>query len=106
VKPSFGENLQAFMKANGVNGAELARRLGVKGSTVTRWRNGRVPGAAELLAIAKVLGVEPVVLLGSDYVEPLPAEPPPPRGRPSARSGPPPPDSDVAVTRARRRTGS
>lgn len=36
--------LLAELQAAGVNNAEVARRLGVTGSTVQRWKDGSEPG--------------------------------------------------------------
>ena len=63
--------------------ADVARRIGVSPSTLTRWTTeGREVSGQHILALAKVLGVDPWVLMGSSYTEPAPAVAPPKRGRP------------------------
>lgn len=95
-----------MLKMHGLINADLARCLGVDPGQVTRWTQGRIPRGDELAAIAKVLKTTPETLLGSDFKEPLPPEPPPRRG-PRPRSDRPV-ASEVAVSRAppRRRTGT
>jgi transcriptional regulator with XRE-family HTH domain len=79
----FGQNLLAMMEANGLNKADVARRIGVSPSTMTRWTSeGREVSGQHLLALAAVLGVEPRVLLGSSFVEPTAPVASPKRGRP------------------------
>lgn len=81
-RPTFAENLQAFLVANRMSPAELARRLGVTGGAVSRWQSkGHLPNAQDFMAIAKVLGVDPWVLIGSSFTEPLPPSDVPPPGR-------------------------
>ena len=54
-----------------MKGVDLARASGVSTTTISRYRNGeRAPGGAELVAIAKALGVSPEELLGSDAIVP------------------------------------
>ncbi len=73
------------MKLHGINGAELARRLGASPAAVSRWLSGeRTPDGQALLAMARVLSTDPWTLLGSSFTEPLPPAPPARRGRPPA----------------------
>lgn len=49
----------AQLKRRGVSRAELARRAGLTAQAVTNYLNGhRQPGAAELEAMARALGLE------------------------------------------------
>src|SRR5690606_36623790 len=82
-RPKFGPNLKQNLDMRGISPAELARWLQVNPSAVSRWiTKGTIPEAPYLVAAAKVLRVDPEDLLGDDALEPLPARPPPPRGRP------------------------
>lgn len=83
-QPRFSDNLKSMQDLHGVNQAEIARRLGVEPSTVHFWRNGRIPGGRDLLALAKMFSVDPWLLLGADAKEPLPKEDAPVIGRPPA----------------------
>lgn len=42
-----------------VKGVELAKRLGVSGSSITRWAEGTVPEVDTIALIASVCGVDP-----------------------------------------------
>lgn len=113
--PPFEENLLALIKANGLTKADVARRAKVSPASLTRWtdpKETRDISAQDLLSLARVLGVDPYVLMGSSFEEPDPAAPPPRRGRPPvsasdvesalarkpARSpGPPPPAPSTAT---------
>ncbi|NIC05232.1 helix-turn-helix domain-containing protein [Billgrantia bachuensis] len=53
----------------GVN-KDIADRLGVSRSAVTRWLNGSVPGIENLLAIAKAYKTTPDYLVGNDNAPP------------------------------------
>jgi transcriptional regulator with XRE-family HTH domain len=81
--PTFAENIGSYMKAIGLNQAELARRIGVGSPTLTRYVKGeRLPPGPLLVALSEVLGVAPKALLGSNAIE-LPEVGDPPRvGRP------------------------
>lgn len=78
---------------NRVSKAEIARRVRVSASTVTRWtdedardENGepivRKLSAQDLLALARVVGVDPYTLMGASFEEPEPPTEQPRRGRP------------------------
>ncbi len=83
ARPSFAEVLRSTMKNHDVRQSELAWRLKVSPAAVSRWLSKeRFPQALELLAIARVLEIDPFVLVGSDFVEPRDARPAPTRGRP------------------------
>lgn len=82
TRPTFAENLESLMRTHDVNQPELARRVGVSVPAVSRWLStGRIPGGQDLLAIARVLAIDPWVLMGASFTEPLPAQPLPKRGR-------------------------
>lgn len=86
--PSFRENLKSYMGSNGVNGNELAARIRVTAGAVSRWlKIGRVPSGQDLLAIARVLKVDPFTLVGSSFREPDPprADVSPPGRRPKVK---------------------
>lgn len=66
---TFIKNLEMIMAERGVNASELARRLNMKPSAVTRWLSGKnVPSFVHLGPIAKALGV-PVgrLFIDSDF---------------------------------------
>lgn len=72
-RPGFKENLRHLMDSRGVNGAELAARVRVDPGAVSRWRSdGHLPSAQDFLAIARVLEVDPWLLIGSSFREPDP----------------------------------
>ena len=82
-KPPFRENLSAALKMASIGQSDLARRVGVDPSQVTRWLSGeREPSGPILLAMSRLFGIDPWVLLGADAVEPRIAEAAPARGRP------------------------
>lgn len=60
---NFAERLEALMKNNDLNGKKLAAALGVTPTAVTRYKQGRIPGAEELLKLAKILHVSPYWLV-------------------------------------------
>lgn len=53
----------------GVN-KDIAERLGVSRSAVTRWMSGVVPGIENLMAIAKAYETTPAFLVGNDDAPP------------------------------------
>lgn len=60
----FGRWLDVTMQNNKIKGTDLARRLEVTDSAVSRWRKGAVIPAPDATArLAKILGVDPVRLL-------------------------------------------
>jgi transcriptional regulator with XRE-family HTH domain len=55
---SFGQHLQALRAKAGLTRAELARRVGVPGSTPRHWETDRgFPGVPAFLRLAGALGV-------------------------------------------------
>lgn len=84
AKPSFRENLKTFIEASGLSQAEVAARVRVTGGALSRWLkkvNGPLPGAQHFLALARVLGVDPWMLVGSSFEEPAGAREVAPPGR-------------------------
>lgn len=82
AKPTFRENLDTFMTAAGISGAELAARVRVDPGAVSRWLSkGHLPNAQDFLAVARVLGVDPWILVGSSFKEPGPPRKVAPPGR-------------------------
>ena len=53
----FFDRLDNRMKAAGLNGADLAVKAGVTPTAISRYRQGRIPAAEELLRLAQALGV-------------------------------------------------
>lgn len=50
--------------------AELARRTGIDAGTITKWRTlGRLPSGPDLVAVAKVLGIDAELLLGCNAIQ-------------------------------------
>lgn len=83
VPSGFADILESMIEVNRTTKAEVARRLGVAPSTLTRWTNEpRNVSAQNLLALARILGVDPYVLMGTSFEEPGPAKEQPRRGRP------------------------
>lgn len=85
---TFEANLKRAIDMSPMNKAEVARRVGVVASTLTRWTDsneGRDISAQHLLSLSRVLGVDPWVLFGSTFAEPLPPAPAPRRGRPPVK---------------------
>jgi transcriptional regulator with XRE-family HTH domain len=61
---TFGDRVAAAREAQGMNGAQLARRLGVRSQTVEAWEADRSePRANKLQTLAGVLGVSMVWLM-------------------------------------------
>ena len=61
----FAVNLIDIMNQRGVDSKKLAIELGVRQSTISRWKNGvREPCLDVLLEICSVLEVDPTELLG------------------------------------------
>ena len=66
----LGARLKEVRQMRGVTQAELAEKLGVTQSLVSQFERGEVRLYADVLvAIAKVLRVSPLRLLGADKVE-------------------------------------
>jgi transcriptional regulator with XRE-family HTH domain len=82
----FGHWLDLTMGNKQISGTELARRAGVDGSVVSRWRAGTVTPTLESCdLLAEVLGVDPLRLAATagalpgrmaKQVAPLPMPPP------------------------------
>ena len=53
----FFDRLDNRMKISGLNGADLAVKAGVTPTAISRYRQGRIPAAEELLRLAQALGV-------------------------------------------------
>lgn len=60
---NFADRLDALMSKSKLNGAKLAAAVGVTPTAVTRYKQGRIPGAEELLKLAKVFNVSPYWLV-------------------------------------------
>lgn len=77
---TFGDRLAAAREAGGMTGSQLARRLGVKKSTVSDWENDlSEPRANRLAMMAGVLNVSIIWLLtgeGEGMSAPADAEDP------------------------------
>lgn len=69
---SFGTWLSAVMRARGLRTAELARIMGVQGSTVSKWRLGRFrPDSLSCRELADALHVPAQeVLVRAGHVDP------------------------------------
>ena len=57
VDPLFGGRVKDAMHGRRMQPGDLAREMGVHGTTVSRWRGGRVPEEATLRHLAGVLRV-------------------------------------------------
>lgn len=63
MKIFFADRLRKLREEKGWSQKQLAKRLIVNHSTITRWENGtRVPDTSMILRIANCLGVDPVIL--------------------------------------------
>jgi HTH-type transcriptional regulator, cell division transcriptional repressor len=71
---TMGERIEAARKSKGLSASQLARRVGVKVSTMNNWESDRSePRANKLVALAGVLSVNMIWLLeGSDDNTSLP----------------------------------
>lgn len=59
----FGRWLDLTMSNRGIKGRDLARKLRVHDSAVSRWKSGRgSPGMDTAVRLAKILGVDPLQL--------------------------------------------
>lgn len=76
----FVARINDRMAALGLNGVDLAAKAGMTPTAISRYRQGRIPAAEELLALANALGVTMEWLLTGQG--PSPAAP--------VRSGEPP----------------
>jgi len=54
--PNFSENLNLAWKKSGLSKGDIAERLGVERSTVSRWFAGTVPSQAYLSRLANLIG--------------------------------------------------
>mgnify|MGYP006304906299 CR=1 FL=1 len=64
---TFGDRVAAAREALGLTQAQLARRLGVKASTVASWENDRSePRANRLQMLAGIMGVSIMWLLNGE----------------------------------------
>lgn len=71
---TFGMRLNAALRAQRISNQELARRLGVDGSAVRRWRRGEVdPTYSTMERIAGALGITLVELVSAEPAEGLEA---------------------------------
>lgn len=70
-KEGFWSRVEFALSAKGRNWtqAELARKAGVRPSSITHWKSGGGPSASELAKVANALGVSMEVLWGE---EPMP----------------------------------
>ncbi|KLN61773.1 MULTISPECIES: helix-turn-helix domain-containing protein [Kiloniella] len=71
---TMGERIEAARKSKGLSASQLARRVGVKVSTMNNWESDRSePRANKLVALAGVLSVNMIWLLeGSEDNTSLP----------------------------------
>lgn len=61
---SFSSYLRRRMEEAGIGPSELARRMGIRAHTVSRWRSGeRTPTVGEASDLAEILLVEPAEVL-------------------------------------------
>ncbi len=68
VRMDTSEKIRFAMVAQRLTGADLARRLLVSPSTVTRWRTGATrPRGLHLVALAKLLGCSPQWLISDNH---------------------------------------
>ncbi|MGW6257605.1 helix-turn-helix domain-containing protein [Streptomyces sp. NPDC055085] len=62
----FAEWFSRTLRARGISGKQAAEALGVPGSYVSRWRNGKArPDSVAISKIAAWLGVDPMRLLAT-----------------------------------------
>lgn len=62
----FCDRLDITMAERSLNGADLARITGLTPTAISRYRQGRVPAAEELLRLSDALGVDMKWLLTGD----------------------------------------
>lgn len=84
----FAQWLDVTMMNRGIKGSDLADKIGVHGSAISRWRTGQsIPGMETCVKLAKALRVDPgrlAVTAGqmplevaeAAGIEPLPTPPP------------------------------
>lgn len=64
---SFSDRLEQIMRYRDITASELARRIGVNRSTISRWRNnGFEPSAENIYTVSNALGVNETWLMGFD----------------------------------------
>ena len=62
----FAETLKKLRKEKGLSQVQLGNQMFVSNSTITRWENGsRLPDAATITRLARVLGVDTIMLLST-----------------------------------------
>ena len=61
---AFYTRFEQLMDENNIHGKTLCRALGVSGSTVSEWRNGRVMTTVNFFTICQYFNVSPSWLYG------------------------------------------
>ena len=62
----FAKTLKKLRKGKGLSQVQLGNQMFVSNSTITRWENGsRLPDAATITRLARVLGVDTIMLLST-----------------------------------------
>ncbi|MDO5456574.1 MAG: helix-turn-helix transcriptional regulator, partial [Eubacteriales bacterium] len=62
----FAGTLKKLRKEKGLSQVQLGNQMFVSNSTITRWENGsRLPDAATITRLARVLGVDTIMLLST-----------------------------------------
>lgn len=65
-----GERIRAARKMQGISQRALAKKLGISPQGIVQWENGtRNPKPETLKKIAIGLGVEPIDLIGENYLD-------------------------------------
>lgn len=67
---TFAERLVFFRTEAGLSCGELANLAGVTRAAVSNWEHGRTPTAANLLRLAKALGIRPGLLIDGEALDP------------------------------------
>lgn len=71
---NLAARIKALRVSKGYNQTEMAERLGVTQSTVTRWENGALPRADQLKLLADMANTSVERLLGADSLSNTPAD--------------------------------
>lgn len=68
MSDKIAEKIKTAREAIGMNQKELAEKIGVTGSAVSRWENGEVNniGRSKLEALCKILNIKPSSLIFED----------------------------------------
>lgn len=71
----FWENFYNACIAKGVKPTSLVKELGLAKSSVTPWKNGKIPNGEALIKLSNYLGVSVDYLLGLEELETEPIDP-------------------------------